>query len=149
MALREKILEDIKTAMKSKDELTLSVLRMLNAGIKNREMELPAGIPMNENEVLAVLKKSVKQRQESIEQFDKAGRKDLSDKERSELKIVEKYLPQQMSREAVEKIVSEVVAAMGANSIKQMGAVMKEVQARTAGAADNKIVSELVKAKLG
>ncbi len=149
MALREQILEDIKTAMKSKDELTLGVLRMLNAAIKNREMELPAGIAMNENEVLAVLKKSVKQRQESIEQFDKANRKDLSDKERSELKVVEKYLPQQMSREAVEKIVSEVVAAMGANSIKQMGAVMKEVQARTAGAADNKVVSELVKAKLG
>ncbi|OQW50454.1 MAG: glutamyl-tRNA amidotransferase [Proteobacteria bacterium SG_bin7] len=149
MALRDQILEDIKTAMKAKDELTLGVLRMLNAAVKNREMELPAGIPMNESEVLSVLKKSVKQRQESIEQFDKAGRKDLSDKERAELKVVEKYLPQQMSREAVEKIVSEVVAALGANSIKQMGAVMKEVQARTAGAADNKIVSELVKAKLG
>lgn len=148
MALREKILEDIKTAMKSKDELTLSVLRMINAAIKNREIEIPAG-SMNDNEVLAILKKSVKQRQESIEQFDKAGRKDLSDKERAELKVVEKYMPQQMSREAIEKIVNEVVAALGANSVKQMGAVMKEVQARTAGAADNKVVSELVKSKLG
>jgi uncharacterized protein len=149
MTLREQILEDIKTAMKSKDELTLGVLRMLNAGIKNREMELPAGIKMTENDVLGVLKKSVKQRQESIDQFEKAGRNDLSDKEKNELKVVEKYLPKQMSREAIEKIVTEVVAALGANSIKQMGAVIKEVQARTAGAADNKTVSELVKAKLG
>lgn len=147
MTLREKILEDIKTAMKSKDELTLSVLRMVNASIKNREIELPAG-GINDGEVITLLKKAAKQRQEAIEQFEKAGRKDLSEKEKAEAKIIEKYLPQSLSRDAIEKIVTEVISKLGANSVKQMGAVMKEVQARTAGAADNKIVSELVKSKL-
>ncbi len=147
MSIREKILEDIKTAMKSRDQVTLETLRFLNSAIKNKEME-PGVTTLTDNDVLAVLKKSVKQRNESIEQFEKAGRTELVASEKAGLAILEKYLPQAMGREQIEKIVTEVITSMNANSIKQMGAVMKEVQARCQGAADGKLISEIVKAKL-
>ena len=147
MSIREKILEDIKTAMKAKDQVTLETLRFLNAAIKNKEME-PGVTSLTDNDVLAVLKKSVKQRNESIEQFEKAGRTDLVASEKAGLTILEKYLPKAMSRDQIEKIITEVISSLNANSIKQMGAVMKEVQAKCQGAADGKLVSELVKAKL-
>ncbi len=147
MALRDQILADIKTAMKDKNEIALNALRFLNSSIKNREIELRPN-PLTDAEVINVLKKSVKQRAESIEQFEKAGRTDLSDKEKAEMAILEKYLPKSLSRDQIEKVVTEVIAALQATSVKQMGAVIKEVAAKTAGAADNKTVSEIVKAKL-
>jgi uncharacterized protein YqeY len=145
--LRNQIMADVKSAMIAKDSLKLDALRFLQAAIKNREIELrPEAI--SEDDVLVVLKKLVKQRKESIDQFTAAGRNDLADKESAELKILEVYLPAQMNREQIEKIVVEVIATSGAKSIKDMGAVMKEVIAKTAGAADNKIVSEVIKSKL-
>ncbi len=148
MTLREKLMANLKEAMKSRDQLRLDTIRFIQSAIKNREIELrPQAI--EEPEVLNVLKKMAKQRRESIEQYQEAGRQDLADKERAELKIVEEYLPQAMSREQLESVVNEVVAALGATELKQMGAVIKEVQARTQGAADNRMISELVKAKLG
>ncbi len=147
MALRDQILADIKTAMKDRNEIALNALRFLNSSIKNREIELRPN-PLTDAEVINVLKKSVKQRAESIEQFEKAGRTDLSDKEKAEMAILEKYLPKSLSRDQIEKVVTEVIAALQATSVKQMGAVIKEVAAKTAGAADNKTVSEIVKAKL-
>ncbi|MDZ4661000.1 MAG: GatB/YqeY domain-containing protein [Pseudomonadota bacterium] len=147
MSIRNKILEDIKTAMKGRDQVTLDTLRFLNSAIKNKEMEAGA-TALTDNDVLAVLKKSVKQRNESIEQFQKAGRTDLVDSEKAGLAILEKYLPQAMGRDQIEKIVTEVITSLNANSIKQMGAVMKEVQAKCQGTADGKLVSEIVKAKL-
>lgn len=138
---------DVKSAMLNKEQVKLNTLRFLQAAVKNREIELrPAA--MTSDEVMAVIKKLVKQRKESIEQFTNAGRKDLADQESSELAVLESYLPQQMGREQVEKIVADVIAAVGAKSIKDMGAVMKETVARTQGAADNKLVSELIKSKL-
>ena len=147
MDLKQKILEDMKTAMKNQQADRLGAIRMLQAAVKNREIELRPNA-INDQEILGVVKKLAKQRKDSIEQYENASRQDLADKEKFELSIIEEYLPQQMGADQVAKVVDEVIAALGANSMKQMGAVIKEVQARTAGAADNKIVSELVKSKL-
>ena len=122
-------------------------VRFLQAAIKNKEIELRPN-PISPDDVLGVLKKMVKQRKESIEQYQGAGRKDLVDKESAELKILEIYLPAQLSKDQIEKIVGETIAEIKATSIKDMGSVMKAVMAKTAGAADNKIVSEAIKAKL-
>lgn len=147
MGLKEKILEDMKTAMKNQEADRLSAIRFLQSAVKNREIELrPAAI--NDQEIISVIKKLAKQRKDSIEQFEKAGRTDLVDKEKFELKILEDYLPTQMGPDQLKKVIEEVVTALGASNIKQMGAVIKEVQARTAGTADGKTISELVKARL-
>jgi uncharacterized protein YqeY len=147
MSLREQISNDIKTAMKEKAMAKLNALRMVQSAFKNREIELRPN-PMSEDECLSVLKKLVKQRKESIEQYQAAGRQDLVDAETAELKLLETYLPAQMGREQIEKIVAEVVAATGATTVKDMGKVMKEAQARAQGAADNKLLSEIIKSKL-
>jgi uncharacterized protein YqeY len=147
MEIREKLMNDVKEAMKSKESVRLGALRFLQAAIKNREIELRPNAITSE-EVMGVIRRSVKQRKESIDQYKNAGRQDLVDQETAELKILEAYLPQQMGREQLEVVVVEVIAALGAKTPKEMGAVMKEVIARTAGAADNKMVSEVVKAKL-
>jgi uncharacterized protein YqeY len=147
MGLREQISTDIKDAMRAKEMAKLNALRMVQSAFKNREIELRPE-PMSEDECLTVVKKLVKQRKESIEQYLAAKRQDLVDAETTELKLLEAYLPAQMSREQIEKIVIEVVASTGAKTVKDMGSVMKEVQARTAGSADNKIVSEIIKSKL-
>ncbi len=147
MGLRETISGDMKEAMKAKDAAKLSALRMVQSAFKNREIELRPE-PINEDELQAILKKLVKQRKESIEQYTAANRQDLVDAETAELKLLETYLPAQMSREKVEEIVSKVIADLGAKSPKEMGAVIKEVIARSGGAADNKIISEIAKARL-
>ena len=147
MGLRDQISSDIKDAMRAKDSAKLNALRMVQSAFKNREIELRPE-PMNEDEHLGILKKLVKQRKESIEQYAAAKRQDLVDNETAELKLLELYMPAQLSREQVEKVVADVMTALKATTVKDMGAVMKEVQARTAGAADNRMVSEVVKAKL-
>ena len=147
MSLREKILEDIKTAMKNKEADRLSAVRFLQSAIKNREIELRPNA-ITEQDIIGVIKKMAKQRKDSIAEFEKAGRTDLAEKEKFELGVLEDYLPQQMSPDAVAKIVDEVIKSQGATSQKQMGAVMKEVMARTSGQADGKVISDLVKSKL-
>lgn len=133
--------------MKAKDAPKLSALRMVQSAFKNREIELRPE-PISEDELQTVLKKLVKQRKESIEQYQAANRQDLVDAETAELKLLETYLPAQMSREKVEEIVSKVIADTGAKSPKDMGAVIKEAIARSGGAADNKTISEIAKARL-
>ncbi|WP_413576604.1 GatB/YqeY domain-containing protein [Bdellovibrio sp. HCB290] len=147
MEIRDKIMADVKAAMIAKESLKLTALRGLQAAIKNREIDMrPDAI--TPEEVINVVKKLVKQRKESIDQFSQAGRQDLVDQESAELKVLEVYLPAQMGREQIEALVVEVIAATGAKTVKDMGPVMKEVIARANGAADNKIVSEVIKAKL-
>ena len=147
MGLREQLTNDMKTAMREKNQLRLDSIRFLQAAIKNREIEVrPAAI--TDEEVLSVVKKMVKQRKESIEQYKTANRQDLVDKEAAELVIIEAYLPAQMSKEDVEKIVLATIAELKASSIKDMGTVMKAVTAKTAGSADNKQVSEIIRSKL-
>ena len=147
MTLREQMMNDIKTAMKEKQMEKVNALRMVTSAFKNREIELRPNL-MSEEEHLAVIKKLVKQRQESIEQFQAAERQDLVDAESKELALLQGYLPAQMSREQIEAIVTDVIASTGAKSVKDMGLVMKAAQAKTGGAADNKLVSEIIKSKL-
>ena len=147
MSLRDQISGDIKNAMKAKEMDKLNALRMVQAAFKNREIELRPN-PMPEEECLTVLKKLVKQRKESIEQYGAANRQDLVDAETKELHLLQTYMPQQMSREQVEAIVIESIQATGAKTVKEMGAVMKEALVRTSGQADNKMLSEIIKSKL-
>ncbi len=137
----------MKEAMKAKDSHRLEVLRFLQSAVRYKEIELRPGL-INDAEIIGVVTKQVKQRKESIDQFEKAGRKDLVDKEKYELSVLEGYLPHQMSRAEVEEVVEAVIKTLNATSMKQMGSVIKEVLAKTAGSADGKLVSEIVKAKL-
>lgn len=147
MSIKDKIMDDIKTAMKAKNSARVGTLRFITSAIKNKEIEVrPETI--TEKNILEVLIKITKQRKDSIEQFAAAGRDDLVAKETADLAIVEEYLPEQMSTDKVEAIVKEAVTSLGATSMKDMGNVMKEVMAKTAGAADNKLVSQLIKAQL-
>ncbi len=147
MEIREKLSADLKAAMIAKDSVKLGAIRFLQAAIKNREIDMRPN-PITAEEVMAVIKRLAKQRKESIEQFTAGGRPDLADQEKAELAVLEAYLPAQMSREQIEVVVTEVIAALGAKTVKDMGSVMKEVVARTAGTADNKTVSEVIKEKL-
>jgi uncharacterized protein YqeY len=147
MEFREKLMADLKVAMLAKESLKVNTIRFLQAAIKNKEIDSRPE-PITADDVLTVLKKLVKQRKESIEQFQNAGRQDLVDQETAELKILEVYLPVQLSREEIEKVVTSVIAHLGATSVKDMGAIMKEVVVRTQGSADNKLVSEVIKSKL-
>ena len=147
MQIQIRLTSDMKSAMREKDQVKLDTIRFVMAAIKYREIELrPEAI--TEDEVISVLKKLAKQRKESIEQYQAGGRQDLVDKETAELKILELYLPAQMSREQLEKIISEVMSEVKATSVKDMGTVMKAVMAKTAGSADNKMVSEIIRSKL-
>lgn len=144
MSLKQQISDDTKDAMKARDADKVSTLRFLQAAVKNKEIELRPNA-LTDEDVVTVLRKSVKQRQDSIEQYVSAGRTDLADKEKLELSIIEEYLPKQMSADQIEAVVKQAIKDVGATSPKEMGAVMKAVQAKTNGTADNKIVSEIVK----
>jgi uncharacterized protein len=147
MSLTEKVTKTMAEAMKARDQARLSTVRMLKAALTNREVE--RGRPLTEAEELQVVGSLVKQRKESIDQFAKAARQDLVDKETAELAILEAYLPPAMATEDLERIVAEVVTETGATSPKDMGKVMKGVMARLAGASvDGKAVNELVKKRL-
>lgn len=147
MSLKTKIMDELKVAMKSKDQLTLSTLRFLNAQIKNKEIEARPN-EITEEDILGVIKKSVKQRQDSIEQYKNANRQDLVDNETAELKILETYLPEQISDDKLQVMVEESIKESGATSMKDMGQVMKLVLEKAQGQADNKKVSEMVRKTL-
>jgi uncharacterized protein YqeY len=148
MSLRQRITTDLTAAMKAKDAARLSTLRMVKASVMNREIE--KGGELTDEEMTKALQSLVKQRRDSVEQYEKAGREELAAKERAEIVVIEEYLPQAASREEIEEIVSSVIAETGASSMKEMGAVMKAAQARLAGkSADGRTVSEIVKSKLG
>lgn len=147
MSLKDKIVSDLTAAMKAKDANRLSVLRMVKANLMNRQIE--KGEDLTDEEITKSLQSLVKQRRDSIEQYENAGRAELAEKEKSELVVIEDYLPQAASAEEIEKAVSEAVSETGASSIKEMGLVMKAAQAKLAGkSADGKLMSETVKAKL-
>jgi len=147
MEVREKIMNEMKAAMRAKDQVRLDTIRGLQSAIKNREIELRPE-PISSDDVLGVIKKLVKQRKESIEQFLTAKRQDLVDKESEELKVLEEFLPPQMTKEQLENIVRATITETGAKAVKDMGVVMKAVMAKTQGAADNKLVSEIIKSIL-
>ena len=149
MSLSDQIQKDLVSAMKTKEQLRLSVLRMIKAALKNKEIELRRALePAEEMQVLSTL---VKQRTESIETFEKGGRADLAAKETEERELIRRYLPEEVSVADVEKVVTEVISALGASSAKDIGAVMKETLARlksTGKTVDGKAVNAAVRAKL-
>jgi len=145
--LEERIMSDYKEAMKAKDSLKTSVLNFLRAELINVAIAKNKKI-LDDGEAITVIRKQIKARQDSIEAFTKGGRQDLADKEVKEMELLKTYLPEELSSEAIKKIVDEIVAGTGAQGIKDMGRVMKEVNAKVAGRADGKLVSDLVKAKL-
>src|SRR2546430_3797494 len=147
MTLKDKIISDMTAAMKAKDAARTSTLRMVKAAITNREKE--GGAPLTDEDVFKLLQSQMKQRRDSVEQYQKAGRQDLADKETAEIAVIEFYLPQAASEAEIEQAVSDAIAETGATSMKEMGAVMKAAMAKLAGKnADGKTISETVKKKL-
>lgn len=149
MSLSNDIQRDLVDAMKRKQALRVSVLRMMKAALKNKEIELRK--PLEASEEMQVLQTLVKQRTESIETFEKAGRTDLAKKETEERELIRSYLPEEVSEAEVQRVVGEVMAALGASSAKDIGAVMKEALARlkaTGKTVDGKAVNAVVRTKL-
>ena len=146
MALREQLNEDIKTAMKAREQDRLATLRLMLSAVKQREVD--ERITLDDAGVIAVVEKMIKQRRESIAQYEKGARQDLADREKAEIGVLEAYLPKQMSQAEVEAAVAEAIAATGAKSAADMGKVMGVVKPRLAGKADMGKVSALVKTKL-
>jgi uncharacterized protein YqeY len=148
MSLKQKVISDLTASMKAQDAPRTSTLRMVKAAVMNREIE--KGGEMDDEEMMKLLRSLVKQRRDSVEQYEKGGRQDLADKEKTEIHVIEAYLPQAASQAEVEAAVAAAIAETGASSIKEMGKVMKAAQATLAGKnADGRMVSEIVKAKLG
>ena len=147
MTLREKIISDMTASMKAQDAPRTSTLRMVKAAMQNRQIE--KGGELDDEEMGKLLRSLVKQRRDSVEQYEKGGRQDLADKEKAEIEVIEAYLPQAASREEIEAAVAAAISETGASSMKDMGKVMKTVQAALAGKnADGRMLSEVVKAKL-
>ena len=145
MKLQERVDSDLKDAMRAKGATKLGVLRMLKSALKYAEIEKSGTeADLSETEAVQVIRKQVKQRQDSIESFEKGGRADLAAKEKEELSILNAYLPQAMSSDELSKLVRESIAEIGATSKAQMGAVMKAAQAKVAGRADGKTLSQEV-----
>ena len=147
MSLKDKIKDDMKQAMRDKNESRVGTLRMLIAAIQRREVD--ERIQLDDAQVIGVIEKLVKQGRESIEQYVKGGRPELADKESREIAIFQTYLPQQLSEQEVDKLIAEAVAASGATSAKDMGKVMSLLKPKLAGRADMGKVGAKVKAKLG
>lgn len=145
MPLQERLAEEMKEAMKAADPVRLSVIRLLRASIKNREIERGKGQPLSETDLIEVVVSAVKQRKEAIEQYTKAGRLDLAEKEQGELDILQKFLPESLSPEELDAKIREAVQATGASGIKDMGKVMKRLMPQVLGRADSSQVSQKVK----
>ena len=148
MTFLERINEDLKTAMKERAAERLSTLRMVKTALKNREIDKMEAL--TDEEAIKVLQSLVKQRRDSIEQYQQAGRIELAEKEAAEIKVIEEYLPAALDEAAIARVVEETIAETGASSMKEMGAVMKAVMAKLAGqTVDGKAVNQIVKLKLG
>ncbi len=147
MTLKERITEDMKTAMRSGEKERLGVIRMLQAAIKQREVD--ERITLDDAQVLAVLEKMLKQRRESIAQYESGGRADLAAKEAAEIAVLQAYMPAQLSEAELDALIAAAIAQTGAASIKDMGKVMGVVKSQAAGRADMGAVGARIKARLG
>ena len=148
MSLKQQIISDLTASMKAQDAARTSTLRMVKAAFMNREIE--KGSELDDEEMMKLLRSLVKQRRDSVEQYEKGGRPELADKENSEIVVIEAYLPQAASRDEIERAIDAALIETGATSMKDMGRVMKAAQTALAGKnADGRVVSELVKTKLG
>ena len=143
MSLKDRLTEDLKQAMRQRDERRKSTIRLVRAAITNAEIE--RGKELSDDQVLAVIAKQAKQRRESLTEFAKAGRQDLVDQEEGELQILLSYLPAQMSRDEIEVAARQVMAEVGATSMAQMGEVMRQLMSQLKGKADGSLVNQVVR----
>ena len=146
MTLKEKVDQEMIRALKTKDKTRLSALRMLKSGLHNREIDLKR--ELGEAEFLQLVASMVKQRKDSIEQFEKGGRTDLVEKETAELKVIEEFLPSQLSEADLDAAITTAIGEVGATGIRDMGKVMKVLMPKVTGRADGKVVGDKVKARL-
>ncbi len=146
MSLKARIQEDVKQAMRAHEREQLAALRLVTAAIKQKEVD--ERIELSDEQVLAVLDKMVKQRRESLEQFQQAGREDLAAKEQFELDLIQTYLPEPLSEDELADLIRSTIAELGASSIRDMGAVMNALRGQVQGRADMKAVSQAVKTQL-
>lgn len=144
--MKDELLQDLKEAMKQKDTLKKDTITMLRAAIL--QVEKDSQKVLTDDEICAVVAKEVKKRKESIKEYEEAGREDIAENLKREIEILSKYLPEQLTQEEIEKIVDEAIAKSGAQSPKDMGKVMGILRPQTAGKADGKLVSDIVKEKL-
>ena len=148
MSLKEKLQNDLTAAMRARDEIKSSTIRMILTSIKNEEVSGKEARDLSDAEVITVLSREAKKRREAAEAFDQAGAKERADQERAEGVVIAEYLPKQLSEDEVKALIAQAIAETGANSPAQMGLVMKSLQPKTAGKADGGLVSSLVKAAL-
>jgi uncharacterized protein len=146
MSLEERLVAEMKEAMKSNDKVRLSTIRMVRSAVKNKEIELRK--PLDDETVQRVIQGMVRKGEESVEQFKLGGRMDLVEKESQEIEILKTYLPQSMSREEVIKIIDQTIQETQGTSLKEMGKIMKSVMSKLQGKADGKLINQLVKEKL-
>jgi len=146
MSLKSRIQEDVKTAMRAQQREQLATLRLVTAAIKQKEVD--ERIDLNDEQVLAVLDKMVKQRRESIEQYEKAGRDDLAAREQSELDLILTYLPEPLGEAQLAELIQSTISEIGASGMRDMGPVMNALRGQVQGRADMKAVSQAVKAQL-
>lgn len=146
MELKQRIQDDMKTAMRAKEKQRLAVIRLIQAAIKQKEVD--ERIELDDAQVIVVLDKMLKQRRDSIEQYEKAQRQDLADQEQFEVGIIQDYLPQQLTEAELNDMISTVIAETGAESVKDLGKVMGVIKPKVQGRADMKIVSQKIKQRL-
>lgn len=146
MSLKEKLQEDLKSSMKNKDTIRKSVVTLVRAAIKQYEVDNRT--ELTDEGIMDIISKQLKQRNDSLAEFEKAGREDLVVETKSEIQVLKEYLPQQLSEEELEKIVIETISEVGASSMKDMGKIMVAIKPKTAGRADGRKINELVKKNL-
>lgn len=146
MSLKEKLQEDLKSSMKNKDTIRKSVVTLIRAAIKQYEVD--NRVELADDAIIDIISKQLKQRKDSLAEFEKANRDDLVEETKSEIQVLEGYLPQQLSEEELEKIVIETIAEVGATSMKDMGKIVATIKPKTAGRADGRKINELVKKNL-
>ncbi len=144
--LKEQLMEDFKNAMKEKNELKKNTIMMIRSSILQVEKDTQK--EMSENEIIEIISKELKKRKETLADIERSGREDLIANVNEEMAVIKAYLPEELSREEIEKIIVDTIAEIGANTMKDMGKVMQAVKPKMAGRADNKLVNEIVKAKL-
>ena len=144
--LKEQLMEDFKNAMKEKNELKKNTIMMIRSSILQVEKDTQK--EMSENEIIEIISKELKKRKETLADIEKSGREDLIANVNEEMAVIKGYLPEELSREEIEKIIVDTIAEVGASTMKDMGKVMQAVKPKMAGRADNKLVNEIVKAKL-
>ena len=145
--LKEKLLEDLKVSMRDKNVIRKNTVQMVRAGIL--QIEKDTGIEVDDAKIIDIIAKEMKKKKDAMEDFERAGRQDLIDQTNEEMKVLEEYLPKQLSKEEIKEIVSKVISDVGATSVKDMGIVMKEAKSKIGAGADGKTINEVVKELLG